>query len=180
MNVKVIFVTLILASVLAISGLSANPAFAKVNVDDLKKLVDNLVKTVDDILLSIDTLRIDVSTETDDRTNADIDLQAQIDDLRILYQSETEAATTATISPYYSNTIIFTTAPSTRYAETISCEDGDIAISSNLVKLENPLRFIQEYSFQPNDNSFTFLFVNTHPTKSLDVELSVTCLRGVE
>ncbi len=181
MNVRVIFTVLIFVSVLAVSGLSANPAFAKVNVDDLKKLVDGLVKTVDDILLSLDTLRIDVITETQDRTNADIDLQAQIDDLRILYQSETEAATTATISPYYSNTNTFTTASGSSSKHTISCEDGDSAISASLVKLIANTRFLQVFSSYPSDDGsgWIFLVANTHPAQPVDVELTVNCLRAV-
>ncbi len=140
MNVKVIFPVLILASVLVVNNISGNLAHAiekdpQVGASAFQRIVDDLMSVIDEIQVILDTLRIDFNTEVEARTNADIDRQAQIDDLRILYQSETEAATTATISPYYSNTLTVTTAPSSRYAETLSCEDGDIAISSNLVKL---------------------------------------------
>ena len=183
MNVKVISTVLILVSVLAMSNLSDNLAFAakedKVNVNDLQKIVDRLVAAVDEIRVILDTLRIAFDAEVEDRTNADIDLQAQIDELRILYQSETEAAATATISPYYINTKIVTTSPGQGSAEIISCEDGDTATSANLVKLVANKQFLQVFSsFQPNDSSWTFLVVNTHPVQTLDIELSVNCLRA--
>ena len=187
MNVRVIFVTLILVSVLAMSNLSENLAFAakedkapKVDLNALQKLIDDLVAVIDEIRAMLETLQTAFDTEVIDRTEADNVLQAQIDELKILYESETEADATATISPYYTITNIATTASGTSSSQTISCEDGDKATSANLIKLVNNKQFLQVFSsFQPNDSSWTFLVVNTHPAQPIDIELSVNCLRAV-
>ena len=180
MNVRVIFVTLILVSVLAMSNLSGNLAFAKepkVDLNALQELIDDLVAVIDQIRAMLETLQTAFDTEVLDRTKADSDLQDQIDELRILYEGETEAVT---ISPYYTITNIATTASGTSSSQTISCEDGDKATSANLIKLVNNKQFLQVFSsFQPNDSSWTFLIVNTHPAQPIDIELSVNCLRAV-
>ncbi len=164
------------------SNLSEKLAFAQEEKDKgglnaLQQVLDDLLSAFDELTLFLDTLRIDLSIEVQERTDADLALQAQIDELISMY----EAPTTAAGSQFYSNTKTVTTLPGEGSTQTISCDDGDTAISAYLSKLVNESEFLQIFSsFQSNDSTWTFLVVNTDANESIDIGLTVTCLRAVE
>lgn len=181
MNLRLIFTVLILVSVLTMSNLSEKLAFAqeekeKGGLNVLQQVLDDLLSAFEEFRVFLDTLRIDLNTEVEDRTNADLALQAEIDELRTLLN---EAPTTAAVSQFYSNTKTVTTLAGEGSSHIISCEDGDTAISAYLSKLVNESEFLQIFSsFQSDDSTWTFLVVNTDATDSIDFALTITCLRA--
>lgn len=164
------------------SNLSEKLAFAqeekeKGGLNVLQQVVDDLLSAFEEFRVFLDTLRIDFNIEVQERTDADLALQAQIDELISMY----EAPTTAAGSQFYSNTKTVTTLAGEGSLHTISCDDGDTAVSAYLTKLANQSEFIQIFSsFQSSDSTWTFQVVNTDANESIDIGLTVTCLRAVE
>ncbi len=191
MNVKIIFTVFFLVSVLAMSNLSDNLAFAGAHEDEnqsgvphvLQKLIDDLAAAVAEIIVMLDTLRIALDAEVQARENADAALELKIDNLIISYEGDKEAAAAAPVIVLrepYSNTKTVTIASGTNARQSISCDVGDEATSASLVKLVANKRFLQVFSSYPSDgNGWTFLLSNIHPTQPIDAELTINCLRAV-
>ena len=164
------------------SNLSEKLAFAqeekeKGGLNVLQQVLNDLLSAFEEFRVFLDTLRIDFNIEVQERTDADLALQAQIDELISMY----EAPTTAAGSQFYSNTKTVTTLAGAGSSHTISCDDGDTAVSAYLTKLVNESEFLHIFSsFQSSDSTWTFQVVNTDATESIDIGLTVTCLRAVE
>jgi hypothetical protein len=146
----------LLVAVFFTGSFSENLAFAKVDekqVNAIEQLLNDLIATVENLANIIAQLQADVTELKDNEASS--------------------------VSPVYVNSEIITTAASDISTYTMSCNVGDVAQSGNLIKLENPKRFIQVLSsYNSDQGSWEFQLENTHEAKSLDAELSITCLRS--
>jgi len=146
----------LLVAVFFTGSFSENLAFAKVDekqVNAIEQLLNDLIATVENLATIIAQLQADVTELKNNEANS--------------------------VSPIYVNSEIITTTASDISTHTMSCSAGDVAQSASLIKLDNPKRFIQVLSsYEHEPGSWEFQVENTHPGKSLDAELSITCLRS--
>lgn len=146
----------LLVAVFFTGSFSENLAFAKVDekqVNAIEQLLNDLISTVENLSTVIAQLQADVTELKNNEANS--------------------------VSPVYVNSETITTAASDISTYNISCNAGDVAQSGSLIKLDNPKKFLQVfYSYQNEQGSWEFQVSNTHQAKSLDAELSITCLRS--
>ena len=146
----------LLVAVFFTGSFSDNLAFAKVDekqVNAIEQLLNDLISTIENLSTIIAQLQADVTELKDNEASF--------------------------VSPVYVNSETVTTAASNISTYNISCNTGDVAQSGSLTKLDNPKKFLQVfYSYQNEPGSWEFQVSNTHNGKSLDAELSITCLRS--
>ena len=169
------FVIMSLLVVVAVTGsFSDNLAFAKVDekqVNAIEQLLNDLISTIENLANVVAQLQADIIELQNTEGSSIAQLQADVTELK-----NNEASF---VSPVYVNSETITTAASNISTYNISCNTGDVAQSGSLIKLDNPKKFLQVfYSYQNEPGSWEFQVSNTHNGKSLDAELSITCLRS--
>jgi len=160
--------------VVAVTGsFSDNLAFAKVDekqVNAIEQLLNDLISTIENLANVVAQLQADIIELQNTEGSSIAQLQTDVTELK-----NNEASF---LSQVYVNSETITTAASVTSTYNISCNTGDVAQSGSLTKLDNPKRFLQVFYSMQDGDSWEFQVSNTHPGKSLDAELSITCLRS--